>query len=138
MIERVFMLIEQMIDSHDFNYFDLELAKFFESVKSKDHPTIYFLIACISAQLRQGNICIYLPIVLLENRDFFNRFGIYEYDFLLKNIIRSSALISNDSTNTPIVFFKDRLYFRKYWDYEQFVYLNISKRLNCNNSNFNI
>ena len=120
---------------------DRAFANFLHNEGGETDEAVLMLVALTSQQLGQGHICLDLekalgdPEALFPPEDEDDPGGPAQWlaeqnASDLKKKLKASAVIDEGPGNAPLVFDGERLYLRRYWQYEQTVAEEIASRLN--------
>ena len=125
---------------------DTALANFLSHTGSETDPLIQLLAAITSQQLRAGHICLVLDDFLAQPDAYMPPPAIgSESESTLSDALSGldvtdmrqrlahSPVVDTGVGNAPLVFDGERLYLRRYWEYETFVAENLRQRAKAPN-----
>lgn len=127
-------IISNLHDQGIFSDFDLYFAKFMTELAHRPHDELlFFTTALLSYFTAQGHVCLDLKV---QAEQLFPCLSETETDrmhcpSLLSwlDAIRHWSVVGHPKEYTPLILDKHRLYFYRYWDYEQQLSLQIYTRL---------
>jgi len=116
-----------------FSPFDLQIGQFISAVSSENSKDIQLAAALISRQLRDGHACVYLPEfagrVLRAGDDQNDGVQLPELSVWLQSLENADCVGSPGDFKPIILDNVHRLYFQRYWQYEQDIAQFILRRL---------
>jgi len=143
--DNIFDLLEDWVGLGWFRQIDWAFARFLSNQKP-DSPDLAILCAALtSCQLGRGHICLDIPALLDDvcatlslpvEKGSEDTFSCHPIEILsqisqpaLEQSLLDSDLACKGNGNTPLVLFNDRIYLRRYWQYEQQVAQSILRRI---------
>ncbi|KAF1019939.1 MAG: RecBCD enzyme subunit RecD [Paracidovorax wautersii] len=138
-------LLEQWAERGWLRRVDLVFARFLAEQDGQADAAVLLAAALASHQLGRGHVCLDLPATLADSRfalslppdgeagEDLPRLPGDVIDALTlagwQDTLRASALVETGPGNTPLVLAGERLYLRRYWQYEQDVLAGLRTRL---------
>lgn len=106
-----------------FSSFDLQIAKFISSLASENSNDVKLAAALVSRQLRDGHVCVNLPEYagqsLATGDDQIERVKFPELSIWLQSLKSADCIGAPGDFKPMILDEAHRLYFHRYWQYEQ-------------------